>query len=253
MSDQNPYATPESDLRENSSSRRTGGNIEDAIAGNIDISMTGTMGEAWRQLKGFKTNCLLACLLYFALSMVAGFISFPIIIGVVALGADQASAGAIGSVIQMLVSIAILPVFMGIHIMGMRHACEKSTSATSIFAYFNKVPAVFLCYLIMMILIMLGMVLLVLPGLYLMVAYLFATVLVVEKGMPAWRSLETSRKAITRVWFRFFGLFFLIGIINMLGIFTFFIAWIWTIPWSVLTMSMVYTKLFGAEPQTLAD
>lgn len=253
MNDQNPYATPGADLRDTSIAGCVGGNIEDAIAGNIEISMTGTMREAWRQLKGFKTNCLLACLLYFALAIVANFISFPVIIGLEAVGADEASTGIIGSVIQMLTSIVILPVFIGIHILGMRHAEQKPITATAIFGYFNRAPILFLCYLIMMILIMIGTVLLVIPGIYLIFAYMFAMALVVEKNMPAWRALETSRKVITRVWFRFFGLFFLIGIINMLGIFTLFIAWIWTIPWSVLTMSMVYTKLVGAEPHTLAD
>lgn len=249
----NIYAAPEAELRSDATDNRTGGNIEDAITGNIEISMTGTMGEAWRQLKGFKATCLLACLLYVALALVTNFISFPIIFGLAALGADQATAGLIGSVMQMLASIAIMPVFLGIHILGMRHATEKSTSSTAIFAYFNKIPALFLCYFIMIILIILGTALLVLPGIYLMFAYMFAMALVVEKNMPVWRSLETSRKALTRVWFRFFGLFFLISIINVLGVFTFFIAWIWTIPWSVLTMSMVYTKLFGAEAHTLAE
>ena len=247
------YAAPEAELRSDTVGNRVGGNIEDAIAGNIEIDMLGTLGEARRQLKGFKTNCLLASLLYFALAMVANFVSFPIIIGLSALGADEASAGIIGSVVQMLVSIAILPVIIGIHILGMRHAENKSTTATAIFGYFNKIPTLFLCYFIMIILVMLGFALLVLPGIYLMIGYMFAMHLVVEKNMPAWRALETSRKAVGKVWFRFFGLYLLIILINMLGIFTLFIAWLWTIPWSVLTMSMVYNKLFGAEAHTLAD
>lgn len=249
----NIYAAPVAELRNDAPGERAGGNIEDAIAGNIDISMTGTMAEAWRQLKGFKSTCLLAGLLYFALAMVTNFISFPVIIGLTAMGADESSAGIIGTVIQMIVSIAIVPVFIGIHILGMRHAEGKSKSATAIFGYFNKIPVLFLCYFIMLILIILGMVLLVLPGIYLMIAYMFAMHLVVEKNMPAWRALETSRKSITRVWFRFFGLYILIIIINMLAAIPLFIGLIWSIPWSVLTMSMVYTKLFGAEAHTLAE
>jgi len=247
------YAAPEAELRNESVGNRVGGNIEDAIAGNIEIDMLGTLGEARRQLKGFKTSCLLACLLYFGLAMAANLVSFPVIIGLAAFGADEANAGIIGSVVQMLVSIAILPVIIGIHILGMRHAADKSTTATAIFGYFNKIPGLFLCYLIMIILVILGFALLVLPGIYLMIGYMFAMHLVVEKNMPAWRALETSRKAVGKVWFRFFGLYLLIILINMLGIFTLFIAWLWTIPWSVLTMSMVYNKLFGAEAHTLAD
>ena len=249
----NIYATPESELSNSTSGERIGGNIEDAIAGNIEISMTGIMGDAWRQLKGFKTVCLLAGLLYIALAFATNFINFPIIIGLMAMGADETSAGLIGTLLQFVISIAILPVFIGIHILGMRHAQNRSTTATAIFGYFSKIPALFLCYFIMIMMIALGMVLLVLPGIYLLIAYMYAMHLVVEKDMPAWRALETSRKAITRVWFRFAGLYLLILIINMLAAIPLFIGLIWTVPWSVLTMSMVYTRIFGAEAHTLAD
>ena len=249
----NIYATPEADLSNNSSAGRAGGNIEDAIAGNIEISMTGTMAEAWRATKGFKLTCHLAFLLYFAISIVVGLIGIPIVIGLIAVGAGEATASIVGSVVQIIASIVVLPVFIGIHILGMRHAEQKSITATAIFGYFNRAPVLFLCYFLMLVLIMLGIAILVIPGIYLMFAYMFAMALVVEKNMSAWSALETSRKALTRVWFRFFGLFFLISIINLLGIFTLFIAWIWTVPWSVLTLSMVYTKLFGAESHTLAD
>ncbi len=247
------YATPEADLRDDHQSSRAGGNIEDAIAGNIEISMLGTMGEAWRQTKGFKWTCHLAFLLYFAAYLVTILIGIPVVFGFLAMGADENTANLIGSVVQMVASIAVMPVFYGIHILGMRHAENKSISATSIFGYFNKIPRLFLCYIIMMPIILLGTLLLVIPGIYLIIAYMYSMALVVEKDMPAWRALETSRKAITRKWFPMFGILLLIGLINMLGVLTLTIAWIWTIPWSVLTMSMIYTKLFGAEAQTLAD
>ena len=170
-----------------------------------------------------------------------------------AIGTDENSAALVGSLIQIVISIAILPVFIGIHILGMRHAESKSTTSTEIFGYFSKIPALFLCYLIMVMMIMLGTLLLVLPGIYLLFAYMFSMHLVVEKNMPAWRALETSRKVITKVWFRFFGLYVLIIFINLLAAIPLFIGLIWTVPWSVLTMSMVYNQLFGAEAHTLAD
>ena len=86
-----------------------------------------------------------------------------------------------------------------------------------------------------------------------MIAYAFAMPLVVEKNISAWRALETSRKALTGKWFPMLGLMLLMMLVNSLTVLTLGIALIWTIPWSVLIMSMVYTKLFGAEPHTLAD
>jgi hypothetical protein len=47
---------------------------------------------------------------------------------------------------------------------------------------------------------------LVLPGLYLFVAWLFSVPLVADKRLEFWSAMELSRKVVTRVWFKMFGL-----------------------------------------------
>ena len=59
------YATPEADLARSVQSERSGGNIDDAVAGNFEVNMLETLGEAWRGLKGFKLKCHIALTLYF--------------------------------------------------------------------------------------------------------------------------------------------------------------------------------------------
>jgi uncharacterized membrane protein len=141
---------------------------------------------------------------------------------------------------------------IAVMVMGMRHANSKSVSAGEIFRHFGVMGTLALAYVIMTIMIILGRVLLVLPGIYLMFAYIYSMPLIVEKKLGAWRALETSRKATTKVWFRLVGLLLLIGVINMLGFVT-IIGWIWTIPWTILTFSIIYQKIFGVEAHTLAD
>jgi len=51
-----------------------------------------------------------------------------------------------------------------------------------------------------------GMFCLVLPGVYLAVAYSFTVILAVDKKLGFWESMETSRKVITHQWWRVFGL-----------------------------------------------
>ena len=60
------YATPESDLAQSRAGARRGGNVEDAIAGKIEVNMLETLGEAWRDLKGFKLKCHIASAIWFA-------------------------------------------------------------------------------------------------------------------------------------------------------------------------------------------
>jgi hypothetical protein len=47
---------------------------------------------------------------------------------------------------------------------------------------------------------------LILPGIYLFIAWIFSVPLVADKGMEFWSAMELSRKVVTRVWFEMFGL-----------------------------------------------
>jgi hypothetical protein len=247
------YATPEADLAQGIEGDRAGGNVDDAVAGDFQVDMLDTMGEAWRGLKGFKLKCHIALVLFFLVFLGAGML-FGVIAAILAgTGADESVIGVLSLVFQLVITMLSLPMSYALLIMAMRHANGKSVSAGEIFRHFGTIGSLFVAYLLETILIMIGIVLLILPGIYLMFAYMFAMPLIVEKKMGPWQALETSRRALTRVWFRFFGFIWLIGLINVLGVLTLGIAWIWTIPWSILAMAMVYEKIFGVEAHTLAD
>jgi uncharacterized membrane protein len=247
------YATPGADLGNSSASERAGGAIEDAIAGNIEIDMLATLGEAWRGLKGFKLKCHIALVLYLLVFLAAAILFGLVVFALAQSGADPQVIEILGIVFQLVITLVALPMTFAILVMGVRHARDKSVSAGEVFRHFRSIPSLFLAYVLQTILIILGLILLVVPGIYLMFAYIYAMPLIVEKKMSAWQALETSRKAITRVWFRFFGITWLLSLINMLGVLTLGIAWFWTIPWTVLAYAMIYFKLFGAEAHTLAD
>ena len=247
------YATPEADLSQNIEMDRAGGNIDDAVAGNFQVNMLETLGEAWRGLKGFKLKCIIALLLYM-LVLFGVVVVLGVVVGLVTfLGADQSVANLLNFVFQIVMNLVLLPVGVSIFVMAMRHANRKPVSAGEVFRHFDVMGSLFVAYFLQTILIVIGLMLLVLPGIYLMFAYGFALPLVLEKKMGPWHALETSRRAVTRVWFRYFGFVWLLMLINMLALLTLGIAWIWTIPWSILAMAMVYQKIFGVEAHTLSE
>jgi membrane-anchored glycerophosphoryl diester phosphodiesterase (GDPDase) len=247
------YATPESDLAQNIQSERGGGNIEDAIAGNIDVRMLQTFGEAWSDLKGFKLKCHIATAIWFVVYLVALLITIPIVIGLVAAGADESTASIIAWPVQVVAISATMPMIAGVTIMGIRHAQGKTVSSGTVFSYFHRILGAMLWYLLMTLMIILGYILLIIPGIYLSFAYMFSLPLMIEKDMTAWQALEVSRKAVTRIWFRATGFLLLAVLLVTLGAIPLGIPLIWIVPWTALAYSMVYFKLFGAEAQTLAD
>jgi len=247
------YATPEADLAHSGNALRGGGNVEDAIAGNIRVNMLETLGEAWGILKGFKLKYHIATVIWFLVYVAAAMISIPILFGLVAIGADNTTASILSSVIQLVAVAATMPMIVGIVVMGIRHAQGKSVSPGSIFNYFNRIPGTLLWYLLMSLMITLGYILLILPGIYLSFAYMFSLPLMIEKNMSAWQALETSRKAVTRMWFRATGFLLLVILLIVLGSIPLGIPLIWLLPWTALAYSLIYFKLFGAEAHTLAD
>ena len=108
-------------------------------------------------------------------------------------------------------------------------------------------------YVLMMVLIVIGFFLLVIPGIYLSIAYSMAMLLVIDKKMSPWQALETSRKAVTKKWFSFFGLYLCIGLILVVSAIPLLIGWIWTIPLAIISTGMVYRNLFGCAPATLEE
>jgi hypothetical protein len=247
------YATPTADVTPRVNSARAGGNIDDAIAGNIEVSMLQTLGEAWRGLKGFKLKCHIAMAIWFLVYLVAILLSLPVSFGLAQIGAGEPTASIISSLVQLVAIAATIPILVGITIMGIRHSQGKTVEAGSILNYFHRVPGAILWYLLYTLMTLLGYLLLILPGIYLSFAYMFSLPLMIEKDLGAWSALEVSRKAVTRIWFRATGFLLLSMLVITLGMIPLGIPLIWIVPWVTLAYAMLYFKLFGAEAPTLAD
>lgn len=83
------------------------------------------------------------------------------------------------------------------------------------------------------------------PGIYLSIAYMFTLALVVEKNMDFWQAMETSRKAVTQHWFKFFFISVLMGIVYLVSIIPFGLGLIWTIPMFIALQGVLYRRVFG--------
>jgi uncharacterized membrane protein YedE/YeeE len=104
---------------------------------------------------------------------------------------------------------------------------------------------VFLTALVSGLLIGLGSVLLVLPGIYLAVSYLFAQLFVVDKNLGFWSAMETSRRLITKKWFSFFGLGLLMFLLILAGLLCFGVGVLATIPLGSCVLTAAYEDIVG--------
>ena len=233
----NPYEAPAS-------------NLDQSVAAgsrplNPNWSIGAVFSEAWALSNGFKASFWGAFLLYIGVAIL-----FAIAGGILTVGLAMVSPTVsviMGFVLQIAQLAVSAPLMTGLLMIAIKRAEGVPVKAFMIFDYFPKTLPLFLTYLLMMVLIVIGLVLLVIPGIYLMIAYALALPLVVDKNLSIWNALETSRKGISACWFRFFGLGILNLIIIMISAMLLGIGLIWTLPLVYLTMGIVYRDLFGVS------
>lgn len=92
----------------------------------------------------------------------------------------------------------------------------------------------------------LGYFLLILPGIYLTIAWTFTLALVIDKQLHFWSAMELSRKAVTRHWWKFFAFALVLTLFKLAGLVVFLVGFFVTLPIAVAALMYAYEDLFGA-------
>ncbi len=112
------------------------------------------------------------------------------------------------------------------------------------FDFFSPLVVVTLLQILM---ILAGMIALVIPAIYLAVAYYLIYPIVLFGRIEGWDALEASRKMITKKWWSFFGLVIVLGLINILGLMALGVGILITAPLSAIVPYVLYKNLIGFE------
>jgi uncharacterized membrane protein len=139
------------------------------------------------------------------------------------------------------------PLIAGFFIVAQNIDKGKSYDFETFFKGFNFFVPLFLFTLISSIFIFLGTLALILPGIYLAVAYTFAIPFIVFAKMEFWDGMEISRKLITRNWWSIFGLMILVFLINLLGVLLLFVGILFTIPITYCAIYAAFDEIVGSE------
>jgi hypothetical protein len=219
---------------------------EEESADDGDFTVGNLIKEAWRKTKGAKASVwggviamsLLICGVVFG--GMAGFQEFY-------KGSDPNIAmGATGAV-QLVANWLSMLMTGGIMLIGVRHVLEQRVSWKMAFTGFSKAFSITMALILQTILILIGFLLLVIPGIYLSVGYALVLPLILDKGMGPWEALEASRKAIHKKWWTVFGLYLVMMLIYIVSIIPLGLGLIWTIPMFFVMTGVIYVRLFGSS------
>lgn len=92
-----------------------------------------------------------------------------------------------------------------------------------------------------------GTLLLIIPGVYLAVAYLFASYLVVDRRLDFWPAMDLSRRTVNPRWFGYFAFVLLIALLNLAGVVALGVGLLVTIPLSFCAMTAAYAGISGLQ------
>lgn len=180
-----------------------------------------------------------------------GFILYTLIIGVISvllsqlpapLGTRSEQNFAGGNLIFNILSPAL---GAGFYFVAFQIARNRPRNFSDFFNGFKKFIPLFLTSLVSGILIILGLIVFILPGIYLAVAYAFAQMFVIDKNMGFWSAMETSRKLITKRWWSFLGFSLVLGVLIIFGFLLLGIGALVTIPLAACITAAAYEDIVG--------
>ncbi|MBD2002060.1 MULTISPECIES: hypothetical protein [Cyanophyceae] len=206
--------------------------LEGILQKSYTVKISEYIGSGWKTFKknpgGFVGFTLVAILINIAIAIVSQSVPLE-------------------SFISLLISG---PLNAGFLIVAFKLLKNRATTFGDFFRGFNNYLPLFLVSLVSSVVIAIGFLLLIIPSIYLAVAYIFALPLVLEKKMSFWDGMELSRKLISKQWFSFLGFALVLVLLNLAGVLLLGVGLLVTIPISTCAIAAAYADIVGLQPSS---
>jgi predicted Ser/Thr protein kinase len=161
-----------------------------------------------------------------------------------------------GSSFEVGSAIAILvwgPLAGGMYLYLLKKIRGETATIETVFSGFSsRFLQLFLGGFVSHLLIWLGFMCFILPGIFLFVAWTFTMPIIADKQIDFWSAMELSRKVITKHWFKFLGFTLVSLLLMMAGFVALLIGVLITAPWVVAAHVYAYEDIIGSAKQAAA-
>lgn len=225
---------------------------EDAETGAFPagFAIGGILREAWEKTRGAKGPIWAgSALMYLTILFLAAAGAFLLpLAGYDPTAPDLGMAGDIFNFAYNALIDAVSVLFTaGLLYMGIRKVAGDPIDWKMVFTGYSQAGSIIVATILQSVMIVLGLLVLVLPGIYLAVGYSMTLPLIVDRKMSPWQAMETSRKAVHKVWWRVVGLYLVMVLLFIVSLVPLGLGLIWTWPMFVILAGVVYRSLFGLE------
>jgi hypothetical protein len=200
----------------------------DIIARGYKVEIGNCLNRGWGLVKTNFGLLVGASFLLFLISLGLGFI--PIL-------------GAIANL------VIYGPLLGGLYFLYLKRIRGRDASVGDLFAGFSMAfLPLMLAYIVMTVLTGIGILLCLIPGIYLIVAWLFTLPLIIDRRIDFWPAMELSRKVVTKNWWNIFGLGIVLFLVAVAGVLACGIGLLVTIPIATAALMYAYEDIFGSTP-----
>lgn len=217
-----------------------GGSIEATLQGRAELEIGAVLREAWHLTDGIKAP-VTAGLLAVNLAVLVAVQVLGLIFGV----DEPTMAGEV--VAQLVLMIIVYPFMAGVFMFGLRRSVGRPVRFQDQFAYYGQALPIVAVGALQSLMTFAGLLLFLLPGIYLMFALSLAVPLRAERQLPIGDCLLMSMRLVNRKFFEVAVLSLAAAGLTLLGILS-LIGWIWTIPWTLMILAITYRQLAGHVP-----
>jgi uncharacterized membrane protein len=176
---------------------------------------------------------------------VVGFVGFSVVALIVILALNK-----LPGLGQVLTYVVGPPLWAGFLIVALKRRLNQPTEVNDFAKGFAYLVPLLLYSVVSSIFISVGLMLLILPGIYLMVGYLFTTWLIIDRKLDFWPAMELSRKTMHRRFFEVFGFLLILGLVNIAGLLALGLGLLVTFPYTMCVLTVAYQDIFGIRSTT---
>lgn len=135
------------------------------------------------------------------------------------------------------------PIMCGFYLVANRQSQREYLDFQNYFDGFKYWWNLVSTNLISSIVIVLGILCFILPGIYLLIGYMFCMLFVIFGGFDFWTSMELSRRLVHTNWLKFFLFGLVLLLLNLVGFLALMVGLLVTVPMTYLSIYILFEEL----------
>lgn len=220
-----------------------GGNLQSSLNGEYTFDLSNLFKNAWELTQLNKWIIIQMTLLTMSIGMLIVIVIFQM------MSIDNIQQ--ISERTQLSIQLAIMgllsPFIAALMISAVKHSIDEPSRISDITSQLPKTISIAITFLLVTLIVNIGLLVLILPGLYLSIACGFAILLVADKNIPPIQSILLSIRVVNVYWLDFIKINLLFLLLFVLVFLTFGIALIWVAPFYYHVKGILYRDLFGVS------